>query len=326
MSNSQSPRLSANGMFPASSAAVLDTLYGDREPGPRLQSVAHRRAPKELAPEAIWGQFNNYRSNGLVGSAVAHVVILGLILSGALFSHQVVQKIQQRETVTLIAPSPDSYALPVAKKVVSGGGGGGDHDRLPAPKGRLPQTAMQQITPPQIVLRNDHPKLAVAPTVVVPPQVRLAENHMPSLGNPSAAVMPSAPPSNGTGSGGGIGSGSGGGVGVGHGPGVGAGSGGGIGGGVFKVGGGISAPRPIETPDPEYTEEARNAKTQGTCILSMIVDEQGHPRDLRVVRGLGFGLDAKAIEAVKQWTFQPALKDGRPVSVQISVEVGFRLY
>lgn len=326
MSNHQSPRLAANALFPVSSSAVLETLYEGRERNLRPENVSSRRAQKAPAPEAIWGQFNNYRSNGLVGSAVAHIVILGLILSGALYGHQVVQQVQQHETVTLIAPSQDSYALPAAKTIVSGGGGGGDHDLLTAPKGRLPQTAMQQITPPQIILHNDHPKLAIEPTVVIPPQVRLAENHMPSLGNPSAAPLPSAPPSNGTGSGGGIGSGSGGGVGVGHGPGVGIGSGGGIGGGVFKVGGGISAPQPIATPDPEYTEEARNAKTQGTCVLSMIVDNEGHPRDIRVVRGLGFGLDAKAIEAVKQWRFQPAMKDGQPVNVQISVEVGFRLY
>jgi periplasmic protein TonB len=284
------------------------------------------REQKILAPEAIWGQYNNYRSNGLIGSVIVHAVLLALILGGAIFGHQVVQKVQQHETVTLIAPSPDSYALPVAKKVVSGGGGGGDRDRIQAPKGALPKPALEQITPPQIVLRNDHPKLAVAPTVVVPPQVRLAENHMPNFGNPSSAPLPSAPPSNGIGSGGGIGSGSGGGVGVGHGPGVGEGSGGGIGGGVYKVGGGISAPQAVSTPDPEYTEDARNAKTQGTCILWLIVDDHGNPRDIRIVRGLGHGLDAKAIEAVKQWRFQPAEKDGHPVNVQISVEVAFRLY
>jgi periplasmic protein TonB len=284
------------------------------------------RRTAAVGPDAIWGQFNNYRSNGLAGSAVAHIIILGLILGTATFSHEVVQKVQPHETVTLVAPSPDSYAMPVAKKEVAGGGGGGDRDKLEAPKGKLPKLAMQQITPPTIVMRNQHPKLAVEPTVVVPPQVRLASNNIPRLGNPSSALMPSAPPSNGTGSGGGIGSGSGGGVGVGHGPGVGTGSGGGIGGGVFKVGGGISAPKPLSTPDPEYTEEARNAKTQGTCILWMIVDEQGHPRDIRVVRGLGFGLDAKAIDAVKQWRFEPAVKDGHPVNVQISVEVGFKLY
>jgi TonB family protein len=277
-------------------------------------------------PDAIWGQYNNYRSNGLAGSVAVHVVLLALILGGSFFGHKVVARVEQHETVTLIAPSPDSYALPVAKKIVSGGGGGGDHDPLPAPKGRLPKFAMQQITPPQIILHNEHPKLTAEPTVVVPPQVRVAENHMPNLGVQAAAAMPSAPPSNGTGSGGGIGSGSGGGVGVGHGAGVGAGSGGGIGGGVFKVGGGISAPQPVSTPDPEYTEQARQAKTQGTCVLWLIVDDQGNPRDIRVVRGLGNGLDAKAIEAVKQWHFQPAMKDGRPVNVQISVEVGFRLY
>jgi len=149
---------------------------------------------------------------------------------------------------------------------------------------------------------------------------------MPNLGTATAAPMPAAPPSNGTGSGGGIGSGSGGGVGVGHGAGVGAGSGGGIGGGVYKVGGGISAPQAISAPDPDYTEEARRAKKQGTCVLWLIVDAAGHPRDIKVVRGLGLGLDAKALEAVKQWRFQPALKDGKPVDVQISVEVEFHLY
>jgi TonB family protein len=95
---------------------------------------------------------------------------------------------------------------------------------------------------------------------------------------------------------------------------------------VFKVGGGISAPRPVSTPDPQYTEEARNAKTQGTCILWLVVDTGGHPRDIRVVHGLGYGLETKAIEAVKLWRFEPALRDGRPVNVQISVEVAFRLY
>lgn len=326
MLNQQNPRHSALLQF--SSSTVLDRGYAARPrtavrpqpPNPRM------RREQVVAPDAIWGQYNNYRSNGLVGSAIVHVVLLALILGSAVFGRQVVQKVQQHETVTLIAPSPDSYALPVAKKVVSGGGGGGDHDRIQAPKGNLPKAALQQITPPQIVMRNEHPKLAVEPTVVVPPQVRLAANHMPNLGNPSAVPLPSAPPSNGIGSGGGIGSGSGGGVGVGHGPGVGAGSGGGIGGGVYKVGGGISAPQALSTPDPEYTEEARNAKTQGTCILWLIVDDHGNPRDIRVVRGLGYGLDTKAIEAVKQWRFQPAEKDGHPVNVQISVEVGFRLY
>jgi hypothetical protein len=99
---------------------------------------ARPRDQKLLAPDAIWGQYNNYRSNGLVGSVVFHIIAVGLILAATIFGHKVVAKAPEHETVTLIAPSPDSYALPVAKKVVSGGGGGGDHDVLPAPKARLP--------------------------------------------------------------------------------------------------------------------------------------------------------------------------------------------
>lgn len=290
-----------------------------------LSQPTKNSVPQPLASWEVWGQYNNYRSAGLKGSAMVHAVIAGLIVAASVGTH-VVEKQKPREVVTLIAPSPDTYTMHAAKKEVSGGGGGGDHDPLPAPKASLPKLDVQQFTPPQIVLHNEKPKLTAEPSVVIPPQVHLAENHMPNLGNPAAIPMPAAPPSNGIGSGGGIGSGSGGGVGEGRGAGVGPGSGGGIGGGIYKVGGGITAPKPVETPDPEYTEEARRAKIQGTCILWLIVDADGHPRDIRVVRGLGYGLDAKALETVKQWRFEPARKDGQPVNVQVSVEVGFRLY
>jgi periplasmic protein TonB len=318
-----------NSVFNGESAFELvpSTLLRSRpQVGSRATNLQVKQAAGiSHAPDEIWGHYNNYRANGVVLSAIVHVALLGLILSGVFFGHQIVLAVVPRQIVTLIAPSPDSYALPTSRKVVMGGGGGGDHDHLPAPKGRLPRVALQQITPPAIVVRNERPKLAVEPTVVIPPQVHLAETHTPNLGPSSAVVMPGAPPSNGTGSGGGIGSGSGGGVGEGHGPGVGIGTGGGIGGGVYKVGGGISAPQAISSPDPDYTEEARKAKKQGTCVLWMIVDAAGRPRDIKVVRGLGLGLDAKALEAVRQWRFQPALKDGKPVDVQISVEVEFHL-
>ena len=324
--NSYSPTFSRVGNTTSGSSAVLSRGYGEYG---RLANVPIRPIANSqiLFPTIeVWGHYNNYRSTGLKGSAVVHVVLLGLILVSASFGHKIVQQVKQREVVTLIAPSPETYTLPTAKKEVSGGGGGGDHDPLPAPKGELPKLALQQITPPQIVVRNQKPKLTAEPTVVVPPQVQVAANHMPNLGNPAAAALPSAPPSNGTGSRGGIGSGAGGGVGVGHGPGVGEGSGGGMGGGVYKVGGGISAPKPISTPDPEYTDEARRAKVQGTCVLGLIVGADGHPRDIRVIRGLGYGLDAKALETVKQWKFEPAQKAGTPVNVQVSVEVVFRLF
>ena len=329
---------SAEALPPLSSSQVLEILYRDRERALLSEQESALRKNKTgrarpdsrekmpVGPDAIWGHYNDYRSNGIAGSVLVHIVLIGAILFVATLGPKVSPQIVPHETVTLIAPSPDSYALPVAKTIASGGGGGGEHDRVIAPKGRLPKPAMTEITPPQIIVRNETPKLVAEPTVVVPPQLHLADNRLPNLGNPSAPVLPSAPPSNGIGSGGGIGSGSGSGVGAGRGPGVGSGSGGGIGGGVFKVGGGISAPRAVSTPDPEYTEEARLAKTQGKCVLWMIVDDTGRPRDIRVVRGLGYGLDAKAIEAVRQWRFQPAMRDGKPVNVQISVEVGFHLY
>jgi periplasmic protein TonB len=288
--------------------------------------------PKRLAPlvltskpipvKDIWG-FYNYKKNGALGSTAVHVLIVALIIAGTLWVKSRIEAPKPTAVMTLIRPD-DVPVLPPSKTKVGGGGGGGDRDKLQAVKGKLPKLAMEQFTPPAVVVRNDHPKLAIEPTVVVPPQIKMASN-MPNIGDPMSH-LPSGPPSNGTGSGSGIGSGSGGGVGVGVGPGVGDGRGGGVGGGVFRVGGGVSAPKATFAPDPEYSEEARKAKFQGTCVLWLIVGPDGHPRDIRVSRTLGLGLDEKAIEAVKNWKFEPAMKDGKPVAVQINVEVDFRLY
>jgi len=194
---------------------------------------------------------------------------------------------------------------------------------LQASKGRLPKLSMEQITPPAAVIRIQNPKLAVEPTIVVPPQVQLASNNLPNLGDPmSHAVLPS----NGTGSGSGIGEGEGGGIGKGKGPGFGPGEGGGTGGGIFRVGAGVSPPRVIYQPEPEFSEEARKAKFQGICTLALVVGADGRPSQIRVQSSLGMGLDEKAIEAVKNWKFEPAMKDGHPVPVAIAVEVDFHLY
>ena len=107
---------------------------------------------------------------------------------------------------------------------------------------------------------------------------------------------------------------------------MGEGRGGGIGGGVYRVGGGVSAPRPIYDPDPEYSDEARRAKFQGSVVLIAVIGPDGRPRDLRVMRSLGMGLDQKALDAVWKWRFTPAMKDNRPVAVQVSIEVVFHLY
>jgi TonB family protein len=96
--------------------------------------------------------------------------------------------------------------------------------------------------------------------------------------------------------------------------------------GAYRVGGSITAPKPTYAPDPEYSEEARKAKYQGTCVLWLVVDADGLPQKIKVQRALGMGLDEEAIKAVQRWRFQPATKDGQPVPVMINVEVNFRLY
>jgi protein TonB len=296
---------------------VQDALFPQKLPPLVLTS-------KPVAVRDIWG-FYDYKKNGALASTVFHVAAVALLIGGTFLVRNRVTAVKATGPVMPLLSDADIPALPPSKTQVGGGGGGGDRDKLAATKGRLPKLSMQQITPPMVVVRNENPKLAVEPTVVVPPQIKLAMNNMPNLGDPMAAI-PNGPMSNGTGSGGGIGSGSGGGVGSGEGPGVGPGRGGGIGGGVFRVGGGVSAPKPVFSPDPEYSEEARKAKYQGTVVLGLVVGPDGRPRDMKVLRSLGLGLDEKAIEAVKNWRFEPAVKDNKPVAVYISVEVDFRLY
>ncbi|MGC2370405.1 MAG: energy transducer TonB, partial [Candidatus Sulfotelmatobacter sp.] len=173
---------------------------------------------KPIPVKDIWG-FYNYKKNGVLGSTAAHVVVLALIIGGTIWAHRWVTKAQAKpQTVTTALIDPGDYSLKPAKTQAGGGGGGGDRDVLQASRGKLPKFSMQQITPPTAVIRNFNPKLAVEPTVIVPPDIKVAMNNLPNLGDPkSSAIIPS----NGTGSGSGIGSGDGGGVGSGHGPGVG---------------------------------------------------------------------------------------------------------
>lgn len=95
---------------------------------------------------------------------------------------------------------------------------------------------------------------------------------------------------------------------------------------VYRVGNGVSPPTLIKSPDPEYSKEARKAKHEGTSVLWLIVDATGRPQNVRIKRPTGYGLDEKAVKAVRKWKFKPALKNDLPVAVQINVEVNFQLY
>jgi TonB family protein len=275
---------------------------------------------KPVAVKEIWGLYGRDKkswmmSTGLQGLAVAAVVILGA-------TPAVQQKV--KETVTLIMPTDLAPAPPIPpkKNVMQGGGGGGDRSPLPASRGKLPKFALQQFTPPQQVIANPNAKLTMDPTLIGPPDLKMPNIDSNQWGDPLAKI---GPPSNGPGTGGGIGSGSGGGIGSGKGGGLGPGEGGGVGGGVYRVGGGVTAPTLLSKIEPEYSEEARKAKYQGTVTLYIQVDPSGKAVNMRVLHSLGLGLDEKAMEAVKKWRFRPGTKDGKPVTVEAQIEVNFRL-
>lgn len=211
-----------------------------------------------------------------------------------------------------------------ALKRNGGGGGGGDHSIIDASKGKLPKIMKDPVVPP-MVQTFDKPKIAVPSAIDIQKEIKLPDNpDMPTIGMKSGANVVL---SNGTGSGGGMGSGSGGGLGSGNGIGYGPGSGWNTGGGLATVGGRVSAPVPLFQPEAEFSDEARRAKYQGVCLVALIVDAQGNPQNVHIVRPLGMGLDEKAMEAVRKYKFKPAMRDGKtPVPVMVQVEVNFRLY
>jgi TonB family protein len=288
---------------------------------PSLQPKPFRAATQgDILPTLFGKGYGNYdvRPNNFVFSFLTHVLAgVLVIVIPILWTHNPEPKIQAISVFTELSP----YVLPVSAKIAGGGGGGGENLKLEASKGALPKRADMQITPPTTHIDNPAPKLAIAPTVIMPP---IPMPQMPLLGDPKSAQTMIA--SNGTGGGAGIGSGYGTGVGMGSGPGVGQGQGGGIGGGLYRVGGGVSAPRPLYDPEPEYSEEARKAKYQGTVVVRCVVGPDGRVRDIQIPRTLGMGLDEKVIQTVKTWKFEPAKKDGQAVAVMIAVEVNFHLY
>ncbi len=296
----------------------------------RLERELRDAAPLKLTSKPIqvreiWGGFS-HRRQGMMATAVLHVLfVVGVFgFQGNDFAGS------NNGTVTLIIPvdiSPYLAELQMPAKSdpgkSGGGGGGGANSPLPASRGKLPRFSLDpQLAPPSPLIKNEDPELAVEPTVRVPPEISLPQVDLSVFGDPFGA---DGPPSAGPGTGGGIGSGRGTGVGSGRGSGVGPGSGGGIGGGVFRIGGGVTSPRLLYKVEPEYSEEARKAKYQGTVMLAVEVWEDGVAHNIRILRSLGLGLDEKAVDAVKQWKFSPGKKDGKPVRVAAQIQVSFRL-
>jgi TonB family protein len=248
-------------------------------------------------------------------SFLSHVAAVVLLASGIWVTRTVVKRSPALSELTYIP-------IPLGQEAPHGGGGGGDHSTVEVSRGTPPKFGVEQLAPPAIVVRNPSPKLPVEPTVLGPPQIKLPQS------NRIGDLLSSNPtiPSNGVGRSGGMGNSVGTGLGPGDGVGAGPGSEAGFGGEAFRPGNGVSAPRAIYDPEPEYSDEARRIRYQGVVVLSVVVDPSGHPRNIHILRALGLGLDEKAIQAVQKWKFEPGMKDGRPVAVAVNVEVNFRLY
>ncbi len=300
---------------------IKETLFPERLPPLQLTS-------RPIAVREIWSKTNKKRST--IGSLVLHGIGIGALIALSVMAVRTKPAVKPQQTITMLAPISDYQPVmqpKAAVKPLSGGGGGGEHAKVFESKGRLPKIAKEQFTPPTVEIRNEKPKLAIEPTIVAPPTVKLPDNpQMPNLGNPMSARI-TGPLSNGPGSGGGIGSGTSNGVGSGTGPGHGPGQGGGYGGGIYRLGDiGVTAPVAKFTPEPDFSEEARKAKYQGTVTLSAIIGPDGRPRNLKIVRSLGMGLDEKALDKVRTWLFEPGKRNGQPVSVAMTLEVDFRLF
>jgi TonB family protein len=292
---------------------IREVIHDLRHPR-KIETTAER-----VEVEEIWSK----HSKGIPGllSVGVHIAIVVLALIPWATSTPLPQNTST--SVMVYVPSPLVLNLPQTDETAGGGGGGGRQEVTPPSLGQLPRPAEKQLAPPDPEPpKNPDPTLVVEQTVVAPQLAALPQVSILNLGDPMGVP---GPPSSGPGVGGGIGAGQGRGVGEGQGPGVGPGEGGGFGGGVFRVGGGVTAPTVLSRVEPQYSEEARKSRFQGTVLLEAIVRKDGTVQIIRVVRALGFGLDENAIAALAKWRFRPGMRNGEPVDVSLNIEVNFNL-
>jgi protein TonB len=295
-----SGEIKEQGVFGSLISSIRDAFFAPKLPPLVLQSK----------PVAVPDRMATKRSPASTAFAIgAHVVIILLVALFIASQVNVITPAKKDVAAVLAAPPPP----PIAPKLEQIGGGGGQHDLAPVSKGRLPDFTQKQLVPPKAP-PTDAPKLAVVPTVVVQKDLNLANNQMPNLGMPNSTLRGVS-----------LGNGTGTGIGSGNGSGIGPGSGGNTGGGVMHIGGGISRPIVLYQVEPEFSEEARKAKFSGSVTVYLYIEPDGTPSHVRVVQGVGMGLDEKAVEAVRQYRFKPAMKDGKPVRVDLYVAVNFQI-
>ena len=235
--------------------------------------------------------------------AAALLLVMSQVRAMRMAAPSVVTSIEFTEPVT---PPPAPPKMDAIR------GGGGQPDKTPVMQGSPPQFAPEQLNPPKAPADA---KLSPPPTVDVQMDVRMAKSDLSQMGMPNSPLVGMS-----------MGNGKGGGIGSGDGNGLGPGKGGNMGGGIRSVGGSVSAPVVLIAPDAMFSEEARKAKVGGNVLVYLQVDTNGRPSHERVIRGIGMGLDEKAVEAVSHYKFKPAMENGHAVPVEMQVEVNFEIF
>jgi protein TonB len=279
---------------------------------------------KAIKVKDIWSKDENFGWTQAISIGL-HASLIALLVLPFLAGWTSTTKADKPVLGTPIDISPYLSKLPAGHDKAGGGGGGGDHSLTAAGKGKAPKFAMTQMAPPTEVFRNPKPLLPVTPTLLGPPELKVANPALDNFGDPMAK---SAELSNGTGGGGGIGSGEGGGIGSGTGGGLGPGEGGGTGGGAFRAGvNGVGSPSCFYMPNPPYSEEARKAKYSGVVLVDAVVTVDGRVTEPRVIKSPGLGLDETTVTTMRTWRCKAALgPSGRAVPTRVQFEVNFRLY
>lgn len=265
------------------------------------------------------------RSAGAFGTAslVLHAAIVATLLTLAGVQSILTPNDSSNQRAREQTPSLVFLAAPDP-----GGGGGGGGNRQPAPVPRAQARGRDSVTlpvAPPVAPATPPPDESPPPQAVALDAKPLASGLTFRVGLPESPLTLGA--SQGLGSGGGVGEGVGTGIGSGLGPGLGPGSGGGTGGGVYRPGNGVTAPTLLVQVRPTYTAYALRAKIQGSVLLELVVQRDGTPRDIRVIRSLDReGLDREAILAAEQWRFDPGRRDDVPVDVLVTIVMDFRIH